>query len=108
MKRSLLALMFLMSGLISGCAGLSKELEYNEAGSKAMVYGYIDMKKAPFDIGWVDFKQVSPPSDKPIFGLRHDQGAVYNEVIPAPGSYQLSAMGGMGKGFLIFSSNTRY
>jgi hypothetical protein len=39
--------------------------------------------------------------------MRHDKGAFYNETIE-PGSYQLSGLGGRGKGFLIFASNDIY
>ena len=106
MKRFYL-LLVLASIFTIGCGGISKQLETNDPGSTSLVYGHIDMGKAPCELGWLDLKQVLPVTDKPYWHVRIDKGAFYDETI-RPGSYQMSGLGGAGKGFLIFSSNTVY
>jgi hypothetical protein len=105
MKRFLL-LAGLAGLLNTGCAGISKQLEFNDTTSHSLVVGYLDMEKAPSHLHWLEYKQVSPASEAPYYYMRLDNGLFYREDLVTPGGFQLHKFGGMGRGF--FNGNTRY
>lgn len=99
-------LLVLMALLNFGCAGFSRNLEFNSVATGAFVFGYIDTKDMPCNMDWIEYKQVLPSVEKPYFYFRTDKGAFYREDL-VPGSFQLADFGGRGKPFLfIFPSNT--
>jgi len=105
MKKSLL--LAALAGLLNtGCAGISKQLEFNDTAAHSLIFGYLDMEKAPCHMHWVEYKQLAPPSETPYYSTRIDNGLFYREDIAAPGTFQLVNFGGFGRGF--FNGNTKY
>lgn len=90
MKR-VLPLLFL---LLSGCGGRAITKADIDKPDVSLVYGYIDMKKAPSRMQYLQVKQVLPKTDKPYWGFGVYKDVFYHMALK-PGSYQLENFGGM-------------
>ena len=99
-------LLFLGSFLSMGCAGLSKQLEFTDTSSHALVFGYLDTEKSPCNLDFIEYQQVSPAIDKPYYYMRIDKKAFYREDFVAPGSFKLYQYGGHPRS--IFSGVSEY
>lgn len=92
--------------LAAGCGGAPKRVEFPARPESSFVFLYVDMDDAPTNVGAAELRQVRPPSETPIFGLRVDDGVLYRESM-APGSYAVTWLSS-GPGFYVFSTPTEY
>jgi hypothetical protein len=82
-------LLLISSYFIVGCVGLSKQLEFTDTQSHSLVVGYLETDKTPANMDLVEYKQVTPASDKPYYYFRVDKNVFYREDFFAPGRYKL-------------------
>ena len=92
MKKIFVVFMLLVAiGFLSGCA---THLKNPADKTRSLVYGYIDMKKAPSKMSWGSIKQMKPKTDKPYWSIGADgKGMFWHEQLP-PGSYMVVKFGG--------------
>jgi hypothetical protein len=89
-------------GLLAGCGSSGPKRDINDP-TNSLVFGYVDMKDAPTGVDYAWLVQVAPPSKTPYWSLGVRKGLFYNMYV-APGSYQLSRLGGSG----FFTNEHRY
>ena len=93
MKRILLALAAVAAlGLLAACGSSGHGRSVDDP-SNSLVFGFIDMADAPTKISGASIMQVSPPTDKPYWGMDVRNGLLYTYYLP-PGSYQLASISG--------------
>lgn len=59
----------------------------------SLVYGYLDMSEAPTPLGWMEFRQVAPRTERPFYQMRVYEGVFYMEKF-TPGVYVMGEFGG--------------
>ncbi len=91
-RKVLLGVLVVMSFALGGCAS-NKIKDGDDAASKSLVFGYVDMDDAPVGLGWVTIRQVLPKSDKPYWYEATDDGMFWNSH-HTTGAYQFSSFGG--------------
>ncbi|HVZ79962.1 MAG TPA: hypothetical protein VHE12_04075 [bacterium] len=101
-------LLFLSSVILVcvGCAGLSKELEFTDTASHALVFGYLDTDKSPCNLNYIEYQQTYPAIEKPFYYMRIDQKAFYREDFTVPGRFKLAEYGG--SPHAIFTNVSQY
>jgi len=87
----ILSILLLCIIFFTGCAAHLKNPVDN---TRSLVYGYMDMQKAPSKMEWGTIKQMKPKTDKPYWSMgTNGKGVFWHEQLP-PGSYMLVEFGG--------------
>lgn len=86
-------LLVLLSLFLVACGGNPYMDDDGGGPNRSLVYGYIDMKKAPAKLQWVSMKQLKPRIDKPFYSFWIREGAFYTNAIP-PGTFKFKSFGG--------------
>ena len=89
-----------------GCAGLSKQLEFTDTASHALVFGYLDTDKSPCNLNYIEYQQTYPAIEKSFYYMRIDEKAFYREDFVVPGRFKLYEYGG--SPHAIFTNVSQY
>lgn len=93
-SKILLAAFVAFAFVLSGCSdGRLIRDDDHDTDKSTLVFGYVDMKDAPCDLGWVSIRQVLPKTDKPFWHMSVDDGMYWNSHMPA-GAYEMESFGG--------------
>ncbi len=91
----------MLAALMSSCSappppGLDmRRLEPPVGRDVSMVFGYLDMERAPTPLERLGMRRISPPGGARFYQMRIHQGIFYLEKFP-PGVYELNEFGGQG------------
>lgn len=90
--RNVLSLSLAACVFLAGCAGGGHGRDINDP-ANSLVFGYVDMADAPTKVSGAQIMQVSPPAEKPYWGMNVRSGVFYTYYLP-PGSYRLATLHG--------------
>lgn len=92
MKKILVFLLLLSVALLQGCTA---HMANPENANASLVYGFIDMDKAPTNLDYAVLRQYKPKpvDDKPFWHAQGVEGMFWYDQL-VPGSYQLVSFGG--------------